>query len=260
MTEENTAFSAVVAETPAPAATPDPKAEPAPKTEEAKPSDDEAASEAARTLSRHKQTAKERVQQAVARQREAERQSAAKDRYIQELEGRLAKVPDPSKYDDNAEYTADMLEHRMDKRELDRAKQEKQGAESAQREALAEAWTARVTDFKETAKDFEAVAYSAPISEATALLIAEMEEGPAVAYELGKNHAEARKLDRMTERQKAIELGKIAARISAPVPIKTTLAPAPIDPVRGRGDTGSKSLEDLSMAEYAALVAKETRR
>lgn len=266
MTTENTEPGTVNAEptvnTESPEAAPEANAAETNAPEKsADPVSDESASEAAKLLAQRKQTAKERVQQAVARQREAERQSAAKDKYIADLENRLAKAPDPAKYEDNAEYTADVMEHRMDRRELERAKTEKQNAETSKHEAVAEAWSSRVADFKTVKDDFEQVAFSAPISEPTALLIAEMDDGPAIAYELGNNHAEARLIDRLPALLKAVELGRIAERMSAPPPPKKiTQAPAPIDPVKGRGAAGSKSIDDLSMSEYAALVAKEMKQ
>ena len=263
MTEENSELSAVEAETPAKAATPETEVtqeEPA-KAPEAKPSEAEeaeAASEAAKLLAQRKQSARERVQQAVARQREAERQSAAKDAIIAELRSKL-KEPDPAQYDDNAKYTADVLDFKMNQRDLQTFEREKKEAVETSREAIAEAWTARVNDFKPNAKDFEAVAYSAPISEPTALLVAEMEEGPAIAYELGKNHAEARRIDRLPERLKAVELGKIAARISTPAPVKTTKAPEPISPVGGRGAPKTKNPDDMTTEEWMRWDAEQAK-
>lgn len=265
MTDETTDLSAVKAETTAEAAPPE---ETAAKTEEASKADPvakpdeaaeaEAASEAAKLLAQRKQSARERVQQAVARQREAERQSAEKDRIIAELRSKL-KEPDPAQYDDNAKYTADLLETKMNQRDLQGLEREKQNAQAVAREAIAEAWITRVNDFKASAKDFDQVAYSAPISEATALLIAEMDEGPEVAYQLGKNHAEARRIDSLPERARAIELGKIAARLSTPAPVKTTKAPEPIDPVGGRGAPKAKNPDDMTIEEWMKWDAEQTK-
>lgn len=269
MTEENTELNAETVETTAEAATKtEDKAEPAEAAKAAEPDkgdeakEAEEASEAAKLLAQRKQSARERVQQAVARQREAERQSAEKDRVIAELRSRL-KEPDPAAYDDNAKYTADVVDHKITQRDLSNLEREKQAAEAAARDSIAEAWVARVNEFKATAKDFDEVAYSAPISEGTAMLIAEMDEGPELAYQLGKNHAEARRIDRLPDRAKAIELGKIAARLSTPAPVRTTKAPEPIDPVGGRGGkTPSRSPEDLanSMEAYAEARKAQLKR
>lgn len=270
MTDENTELNADKVETPADAApkTEDTaakaddtaKAEPDAKPDEAAEAD--AASEAAKLLAQRKQSARERVQQAVARQREAERQAAEKDRIIAELRSKL-KEPDPAQYDDNAKYTADYVKHSMREEDVQRLEREKEAASKESREAIAEAWVTRVNEFKATAKDFDEVAYSAPISESTAMLIAEMDEGPELAYQLGKNHAEARRIDRLPERVKAIELGKIAARLSTPAPVRTTKAPEPIDPVGGRGGkTPSRTPEDLAsnMEAYAEARKAQLRR
>lgn len=268
MTEENPAISTVEAEPTAEAAPVETAAkpeEPAKAEPEAKPdeaAEAEAASEAAKMLAQRKQSARERVQQAVARQREAERQSAEKDKVIAELKAQL-KAPDPAQYDDNAKYTADLAIHGLNERELQRLEREKAGSEQAQRQAVAEAWNTRVEEFKATAPDFEAVAYSAPISEPTAYLLAEMDEGPQLAYELGKNHAEARRIERLPERLKAVELGKIAARLAVPAPVKTTKAPEPIDPVGGKGGRlNPRSPEELAgdMNAYAEARKAQLKR
>lgn len=269
MTEENTVISPVEAEPTAEAA---PPTEPVAKSEEAAKVEPEkkpdetaeaaAASEAAKLLAQRKQSARERVQQAVARQREAERASAEKDKIIADLRAQI-KVPDPAQYDDNAKYTADLAIHGLNERELQRLEREKAGSEQAQRQAAAEAWSTRVEEFKATTPDFESVAYSAPISEPTAYLLAEMDEGPQLAYELGKNHAEARRIERLPERLKAVELGKIAARLSVPAPVRTTKAPEPIDPIGGKGGRSPNRIpEELAgdMNAYAEARKAQLKR
>jgi hypothetical protein len=263
MNEEITVVSAVEADTPAKAAPEDNKqvsqsdensGDTPAKTDEGK--QDQEASEAARLLAQRKQSAKERVQQAVARQRIAERDSADKDKTIASLREQLAKRPNPESYEDNAEYTADMLDHKMNERELKRVELEKTNADVNRRDAIAEQWAVRVDEFKATTPDFEDVAYSAPISDATAHLIAQMEDGPQVAYALGKNPAEARKIERLPETLKAVELGKIAARLSNPTPKKTTQAPEPINPVLGRGSSTSPDPEKMNFNEFKAYREK----
>lgn len=213
------------------------------------------ASEAAKTLNRRKQSAKEAVQQAKGRQRDAERRATALEREVAELRGRL-RPPDPAQFADDASYTAATVEHTLDQREL--AKNEK-GIEEAGQErvkAVADAWRTRTEDFKGEVPDFDDVVYGKlnnRISGETAMLIAELDEGPAVAYHLGKNIAEATRINNLSEREKAFELGKIASRITQPPPRKVTQAAAPIESVGGKSSGGSGfKPEKASMEEYAA--------
>ncbi|MBU6232386.1 hypothetical protein KGP36_07165 [Patescibacteria group bacterium] len=224
--------------------------------------EDSEASEAARLLAQRKQTARERVQQAVARQREAERQSAEKDKIISDLTAKLKK-PDPAQYEDSAQYTADVLDHRLAERDIQSLAREKSGAEAARQSAIAEAWQERVRTYKSDnpADDFDAVAFYAPISDAVGSIISEMEEGPAVAYVLGKNHAEARRINALPGHLKAIELGKIAERLASPSPKKLTQAPVPIKTVGSGGTGGSPEAndDDLTTEQWLARRRAQLR-
>ncbi len=271
MTTENTAPVAENTETtvadPVDAATPETNVDGKEPDAQAKPelSDDDkskAASEAAKLLNERKQSARERVQQAVARQREAERQASTLRDEVESLRAKL-KAPDPNQYDDNAQYTADTLTHQLDKREVERAEKQIAQAEASRRGAVAESWRERVNDFKQDVSDFDDVVYvklNSAVSETTAMMIAELEEGPQVAYHLGKNASEARRIESLPDRAKAFELGKLAGRLTTPAPRKVTTAPAPINSVSGNRQSSNVSIEKMDMADYAKLVAKEMNK
>lgn len=220
-----------------------------------------AATEAAKLLNERKQSARERVQQAVARQRDAERQSSALRNEVAELRAKL-KEPDPNLYDDNAKYTADTLAHQLDQREVDRTEKQIAQADASRQRAIGESWRERVSDFKQDVPDFDDVVYvklNSAISETTALMIAEMDDGPQVAYNLGKNPSEARRIEGLSDRAKAFELGKLAGKLTAPVPRKVSAAPNPIDSVSGNRSSKTGTFANLSQADYAKQVAKEMR-
>lgn len=215
--------------------------------------DDEAskASEAGKTLNERKRSVQERINEAVGKQRQAERDRDAARREAEELRKKIAPV-DPSKYDDVSKLTADQVAHTIDTREADRLDRRAVEAEDAAERAIAEAWTERVADFEADNPDFKEVAYKAPIGERTSRLVAEMEDGPAIAYWLGKNPAEARRIDRLTDRAKLVEMGRISARISAPPPRRTTQAPEPVNAVAGKNAGRSDfDPEKASMEAYA---------
>lgn len=224
----------------------------------AKDEADREASEAGKKLNQHKQTARERVQQAVARQREAERRAEALNRELESLRQRLTKEPAESDFEDASQLTAARVEHTLNKRDAERLEAEQKAASEQALEAVREAWMDRVDDFKAEKPDFMEVSTSAPISERTAELIVMMEDGPAVAYWLGQNHKEAKRIEQLPAREKAVELGRIAGRLTAPPPRKITAAPSPVEQVAGRNSGRSFDPAKADMKTFADWYSKQT--
>ena len=118
---------------------------------------------------------------------------------------------------DEAQFAA-YLEQRV----ADRA--ERTAREVLQREREAEttrrreeSFRARVDAFRKDAPDFDDLVLrnrSLPISAGMAALIHDSEDGPAVAYHLGKNPSESARIAALPPMEAARELGKIEARIS----------------------------------------------
>ena len=215
----------------------------------AKDDADREASEAGKKLNQHKQTARERVQQAVARQREAERRAESLARELEAMKARL-KEPAESDFEDASQLTAARVEHTLNKRDAERLEAEQRAASEQAMEAIREAWMDRVDDFKAEKPYFQEVAGSAPISERTAELIVTMEHGPAVAYWLGQNPKEAKRIDALPAREKAIALGVIEGRLTIPPPRKVTTAPEPVSSVSGRNAGSTFDPSKADMDEY----------
>lgn len=213
------------------------------------------ASEAAKALAARKQSAQERINAATRKQREAERERDRALARVRELEGK--KAPDPAAFEDLTELSAARVEQRLDAREAQSAAAAAKEAEQLADEARRDAWQERVSVFKETADDFEAVAYSAPINDKVSADILQMEDGPQVAYYLGKHPAEARALNALSDRERAIALGRLSGKLAVAPPRRTTQAPPPITgAVTGKSAPTTK-WANLSAAEYAKAVAKE---
>jgi DNA repair exonuclease SbcCD ATPase subunit len=224
------------------------------KTAEA--TDDEkakAASDAAKQLNEYKQIKRTRIQELNAKWRESERETARLIKENEQLRATM-KVPDPNQYDDNAKYTADTLAHQLDQREIDRNEKQIAQADAARQSAISESWRNRVDDFKSEVADFDAVVYgtlNSKISSDTALMIAEMDDGPQVAYNLGKDLALASRIESLTDRAKAFELGKLAGKLTAPVPRRVTNAPAPINSISGsKAGFREKDPDKMSIDEW----------
>lgn len=220
-------------------------------TEEAAPSPEEA-SEAGRTLSNRKKSFQSRIDELTFKTREAERREAKALAELARL--KASAKPDAAKFDDQAEYTAATVDHSLNQRDAKRLEESLTNDRSERTQAIAEAFQLRIADFKEgnpeAAKDFEDVAYSSPIGESTSEIVATLEEGPAVAYYLGKHPAEAASINRLPEREKAAALGRIAGRLTAPVTRKTTSAPSPVNAVLGRSSGSSPDLNKVSQADF----------
>ncbi len=119
----------------------------------------------------------------------------------------------------------------------------------AQKRELANNWQTQAAEAKERYTDFEKVAYTAPLSAEVSEMIAGMDAGADVAYQLGLDHEAARQISSMPPLEAAMALGRIEAGLSVPKPKKSTNAPEPITPVTPTAGTETYS-ENMSPAQY----------
>ena len=99
----------------------------------------------------------------------------------------------------------------------------------------------------------------------------EMEEGPAIAYFLGKNPEVNKKLLEMSPTRAVAEVGKMAAEFSkeekpeaserkvGPDKLPVSSAPAPIKPLTGHSTRSTVSLDNLDYAEYRKVRDKQEK-
>lgn len=139
--------------------------------------------------------------------------------------------------------TADMERQRKE------AESEAERIREQQRQEVAQHWGDQVADAKTRYADFEQVAYSAPISDGMADVIAQMDRGADVAYHLGLHRDDAARIAQMSPIEQAMELARVEARLSAPQPRTQTKAPDPVDPVRPKA-SATKDPSKMTMAEY----------
>lgn len=88
-------------------------------------------------------------------------------------------------------------------------------------------------------------------------LILTDEDGPAIAYYLGKNPDEATRISKMpSPAQQVAALGRIAARLATKPVVSTK--PAPLSTLKGGSETAvRKTADEESMAEYGARRQRE---
>jgi len=193
-----------------------------------------------------RRSARERIAELTRQKREAESRA-------RQLEKELAekKPPRPEDFDDDAAYEEARDEYRFRRM---RAREDRETAQTASRQIeqeTAQDFLSHVETFKREAPDFEEVAYKAPISDDLAGAIARMgEDGPRVAYALGKDHDLARELSDLDPYSAAIELGRLAATPRRPQRKVASKAPPPVKPATEGGGPTTPDPEKMSYDDY----------
>lgn len=118
-------------------------------------------------------------------------------------------------------------------------------------EMAAAAFLERAAPLKQKHADFEQVINSPVFTPEMRDAIFDSEQGPEVAYFLGKNPAEANRIAGMQPAQMLREIGRLEARFSAPNQRAISSAPSPITPVTGTAGA-PKDPEKMSTAEFMA--------
>jgi hypothetical protein len=218
------------------------------------------------------------------RSEERERQALAqeRDQLRQQLQQRQQAEPEKAKTLEDFGYD----EHKYQAHLFDMA--EKRAVEAAKRVRLEEQTEAqkasRVRKFKEREVEYEKanpdyrdLAYTAPINDAVAELLTELDTGPELAHYLGKNKSVALQLNDLPPTIAAIELGRIDARLSSEKAAKTaaleaakaakalTNAPPPAGTIEGSGEPSNIKADEadsdkLSDAEWTRRRNKQLAR
>lgn len=233
-------------------------------TEEQKAEQDvRAASEAAKTLADHKEAkakkSRERWNDMVQKKTIAEQRAERAEQRFAALEATL-KAPDPSLYDDNAKYTADVVKHAVKENEVERFQNEAKTSRQEAIELSNREWAERVEDAKSEIPDLMQTIYNPQLDNmwtpAMVEAIRSAPDGVKIAYELAKNPAEVSRFNRLSPVQQAMEIGRISANLSAPVQRKITQAPEPIKTVGGRGSPPSVDPEKMNFTQFKAFREK----
>ena len=161
---------------------------------------------------------------------------------------------------DMAVYTQKMTERTVQRElkaaETRRATEEANARATAAQQERGNAWIQRRKAMIESTPDYEIVAESpdVDVSPAMAMGITGHEHGPKIAYYLGQHPEEAAKIAKLAPELALMELGAIAAKVTAPPPPpKTSTAAAPLDTLKP-SDAAARQPDvgELSMEEYAA--------
>jgi hypothetical protein len=137
------------------------------------------------------------------------------------------------------------------------------GETASRVKALTDSWAERKAAFVDDHPDYEDVAEEADengkdlvsISIPMAHAIMNAEDGPAIAYWLGQNRADAARIAKLDPVQAVVEIGRISAKL-ANAPKPRTPKPDPLRPLGSRSAAGNgKDPSEMSTEEYAAYIA-----
>ena len=92
-----------------------------------------------------------------------------------------------------------------------------------------------------------------PVSDAMAFAIMDSDIAPKLVVHFTNNPKEAERIASLSPARQAAEIGKLEVKLSvAEQKVKASSAPAPIKPLGNRGGAVNKSIESMTMAEFAA--------
>jgi hypothetical protein len=128
--------------------------------------------------------------------------------------------------------------------------------QAEQVKALADDWNTKQVKFVADHADYKEVTErdDLAISYAMVHAMAQSENGPAIAYYLGKNPEVATRISALTDPLRvAVEIGRIEGKLSVPPPERVSKTPDPPRMMRAQNQAASeKSPDEESMDEYAA--------
>ena len=179
--------------------------------------------------------------------------------YREQAEARTREVaPARESFGDDEAYLNAQIEHLAEKKAAEKFEQR---TRQSQQEKTSEAFLEKAETVKAKYADFDAVVSNPQlrINVGMAEFIADSDNGPDLAYFLGKNPIKAEEIAAMTPMKAARELSRLEAEVGAKPPVRTSNAPAPISPIGNRGGA-SPTIANADFSEYKKLRAAQGAR
>lgn len=231
-----------------------------------------------------------RIDKAIAKQREAERQAEEYRRQLEEVQAKKpaetkteAKVsegePTPDKFETYEQYSKALA--RWEAKQVIAEEREREATESKKRvegersQSVNRAWNASLAAAKEAHPDYDDVIQETAeaiksgelpgVSDEVYAAILETDSKAEIMYYLAKNRADLERLTSVPANRVMFELGKIEAKLAAPVQENekkaAVKAPKPPTPVGNRSSSTVSMETAKNFEEYeAARRAKLSRR
>jgi hypothetical protein len=202
--------------------------------------------------------------------READNRYQATARELEKAQRLLQERQEPEKvktladfeYDD-AKYQSYLFDEAEKRAEVAARRVRIEEQEQAQAERRARKFKEREVSFEKETPDYRDVAHYAPINDAVAEILQELDSGPELAYYLGKNKDIALHLNDLPPKIAAVELGRIDAKITAEKAAKAaalekakaekavTNAPPPAPKIEGSNAQVEKDPSQMTDSEFA---------
>lgn len=168
--------------------------------------------------------------------------------------------PKPDAFETHAEYVEALTDWTTDQKFKERDQKAENTRLETERAKQTTTYQEKAKAFLAKHPDFDEVVEDLVVSPVVVGIIQSSENGPEIAYELGKNPDEAKRIAKLPPLQAALELGAIKSRIASKAsgekksePKRVSSAPAPIAPVGGGGRAKAppKTLEEAAGHSYA---------
>lgn len=156
-----------------------------------------------------------------------------------------------------AEWTAD---RKIEARLKAEREQSQQSAKQQRISAAMQSFNERAEKAREKYPDYDELFDSAMISESMAEPILGSENGPEIAIYLAKNPDVARRIYRMGQTDAAREIGKIEAKLGDLEESTVSNAPAPLKPVRPKGEVSNTLSDKMDINTWMKMRAKQLGR
>lgn len=198
-----------------------------------------------------------RIDELVREREEAKREAESYKRQYEASKG----GGDAPKLEDFESYE-DFLTARTIHQFEQRQRQQKAEQDEQYRQALAQEnaqlFAQRQIEAKVKYADYEQVANNPnlEITPQMAQIITAQENGPDIAYYLGKNPRLASEIARSDPINAAIKIGQVIAKVSTQTP-KATSAPDPVAPIGGGSEVPELDPSQMSMEQYVEWRRKQ---
>lgn len=212
-----------------------------------------------------------RIDELTRARREAEREAAYWKQVAQSGQGQQSaeaanQEPSPDEFDDYGKYVKALVEWNT-KQTL--AQQQSDNSTRKAAEVRVQTFNERLSDARSRISDFDAVVGSSdvPLSPHVGEILQESEKGADLAYHFAKNPEILQRLNGMSERSAAMEIGRIEASMVekapaqvAPPTKKLSNAPTPAGTSSTAGRSTAPNLASASMDEYIAARKSQGAR
>ena len=168
---------------------------------------------------------------------------------------------------DQSKYFAAMVQHQVAQQLAQADTEREQRKAQEQQQSVLEAFNQRAQAFANDHEDFFDVTMgnqALPITDVMASYVMASENGPTVAYHLGKNPAEAQAIAALPAHMAGAALARLEDRLTGPATPKTPAQPAQITrapPVASRVSGAAPGANPLeSIEDHIAAVREKARR